>query len=297
MSLTELFDFEIPAHVVSLLLALGGLPLLVATLRGLRTQGLGLPESGAWPAVGWGREQGGLIFVLIVFVLQNVLHIILGGLAAWLTGPEGHFPLSEGSRTAALSLVTVAHWTIVCGLILRWLIATGRARVEMFGLTRRRWARSAGRGVVLLLAAEPLIIATLLAGTALHTWIVEEPPPIHPVLQSLGERPQTVHIVVLFLTAGVLIPFFEELFFRGILQTTLMRLGSAPAAITIASVLFGLVHMGIPTSVLPLTILGWALGYAFYRTGNLASCVVMHSLFNLISLSMAVLPHMAGRAA
>ncbi|HOI54149.1 MAG TPA: CPBP family intramembrane metalloprotease [Phycisphaerae bacterium] len=295
MPLTELLDPEILAYAVSLLLAIGGLPLLVATLRRLRTQGLGLPETGAWPAVGWGREQGGLLFVLIVFVLQNALHMAFGGLTAWLTGPEGHLPLSPGGRMATLSLVTVAHWIVACGLVLGWLIATGRARAETFGLTPRRLLRSAGRGAVLLLAAEPLIIATLLAGAALHAWIVEEPPPVHPVLQSLGEHPQAMHIVVLFLTAGVLIPFFEELFFRGILQTTLMRLGNATAAITIASVLFGLVHMGVPTSVLPLTIFGWAMGYAFYRTGNLASCVVMHSVFNLMSLSMALLPHMAGR--
>ena len=82
----------------------------------------------------------------------------------------------------------------------------------------------------------------------------------------------------------LVIPFFEELFFRGFIQTSLMRTGSPAAAIIAQGVLFGLVHMGMPASVDSLTIFGLALGYAFYRTRSLVSCFLMHAAFNLRTL-------------
>ncbi|MBN2584745.1 MAG: CPBP family intramembrane metalloprotease [Planctomycetes bacterium] len=291
MSLDKLLQSEIAGNAASIVLLLSGLPLLLAIMAGWRRKGLGLPYDGAWPAVTWGRLHWGLPFVLAVFVCQSLLHQAAGTAANSLAGPGGLAALPRPTQAVAGSLATVAHWAIVCGAVLTWLALARKATAAALGLSTRRLAKSVGYGLVLLLAAEPLIVATLAIGNGVHAWL-RGPAPGHPVLQSLGQGPQPVQMIVLFVTAGLVIPFFEELFFRGILQTTLMRSGSAVAAITVSSLLFGLVHLPVPTSVVPLTILGWAMGYAFYRTRSLASCVAMHSAFNLLSLSLTVLPQM-----
>ena len=49
-------------------------------------------------------------------------------------------------------------------------------------------------------------------------------------------------------------------------------------------ILFGVVHVSQPQVVLPLTLLGIALGWAYERTGSLVPPMVAHSLFNLKTL-------------
>ena len=120
--------------------------------------------------------------------------------------------------------------------------------------------------------------------------LVKGPAPVHPLLAALTEGPEPWQIVAMFVMAGLLIPFFEELFFRGFILTSLMRTGSPVAAIVAQGVLFGLVHIGVPTSVIPMMIFGMALGYALYRTRSLVSCFLMHAAFNLMSLTLTVLP-------
>ncbi len=94
-------------------------------------------------------------------------------------------------------------------------------------------------------------------------------PPINPVLLTL---------------MIVVVAFWEEAIFRGVLVTHLRRIiGGWTLAVLIPACLFGVLHIGAqePIVAIPLAVLGviWAL-FTLWRRSILAS-VVGHTLFNL----------------
>jgi membrane protease YdiL (CAAX protease family) len=107
--------------------------------------------------------------------------------------------------------------------------------------------------------------------------------PQKELLELLAHLRGAWAVTLVFLTVAVLAPCFEELMFRGFLLPWLgERLGTHRGrllAVAITGVSFGVMHMqplGLPT----LTTLGIVLGFAFLRTGNLATSILVHGLWN-----------------
>ncbi len=124
----------------------------------------------------------------------------------------------------------------------------------------------------------------------------------HPTFQALDEPNRTlVQKLILYGSAVVVAPLAEELFFRGILQTTLIQFrwgllvpqlmppSSVPvdhrpstfqrwAAIVIASLAFAAVHQGDQAPIIFVLALG--LGYVYERTGILWASMALHAAFN-----------------
>lgn len=75
----------------------------------------------------------------------------------------------------------------------------------------------------------------------------------------------------------------EELFFRGFIQRNYtVSLGPA-GAVLFTGFVFALFHMDI-ANLLPLTLLGWYIGYIYRRTGVLAAPAAVHATNNLAAL-------------
>ncbi|MGE5594709.1 MAG: lysostaphin resistance A-like protein, partial [Hyphomicrobiales bacterium] len=85
--------------------------------------------------------------------------------------------------------------------------------------------------------------------------------------------------------AGVLAclvaPFGEELFFRGLVFTGLIRWGFLPAA-AISAFVFTLAHIDIG-SLIPFFLVGLVMAYLYWWRGNLWDSIIFHFLFNSIS--------------
>jgi hypothetical protein len=106
-------------------------------------------------------------------------------------------------------------------------------------------------------------------------------------------------VIAIFTVVGA--PFFEELFFRGVLLRSLARLFGTvgrwvgPAlAIIVTGVLFGLAHAE-SLQLLGLATFGIILSCVAYRTGRLGMNMVAHASFNMVALAAVVLPLAAGR--
>jgi hypothetical protein len=87
-------------------------------------------------------------------------------------------------------------------------------------------------------------------------------------------------LLIAVVKVGVAIPFFEEFFFRGIVQSTLARTLSPAVAIAVASAIFATAHFTQPQAVPSIFLLSLGLGYVFYRSQSLVAPWIMHSLFN-----------------
>lgn len=85
------------------------------------------------------------------------------------------------------------------------------------------------------------------------------------------------------ISMALLAPLLEEFLFRGAIQGYLLTNGSKPwVAITIASLIFGVVHMN-PAQIPFAFLLGMMFGWLYYRTGSLLPGIVGHILNNSIA--------------
>ncbi len=91
--------------------------------------------------------------------------------------------------------------------------------------------------------------------------------------------------VRLLLLVGFVIPAAEELFFRRLLFGALRPLGVF-SALFLTAVIFGVLHWFI-YGMWVLVFFGIVLQWLYLRTGNLATNILAHSIFNLVSLCAA----------
>ncbi|MCR5696288.1 MAG: CPBP family intramembrane metalloprotease [Marinilabiliaceae bacterium] len=79
---------------------------------------------------------------------------------------------------------------------------------------------------------------------------------------------------------AILPAFCEEIFFRGVLQRTLIKATSSTASgIALSAIFFSLMHFDI-AGFLPRAILGVMLGLIFYYSGNLWLSILAHTINN-----------------
>jgi membrane protease YdiL (CAAX protease family) len=104
-----------------------------------------------------------------------------------------------------------------------------------------------------------------------------------------GQKDDGVGFAIVTLIVALGAPFFEELFFRGLIRTALAaRLGPGRAVVA-QGLLFGLAHYepsngwGNVAVIVIIAGLGMILGYAALRTRRLGAGMIGHSLFNLIT--------------
>lgn len=147
---------------------------------------------------------------------------------------------------------------------------------------------SVARWGMLALGAALFIVAITTLQHYLITWLLELlypglRPPSHPVMDAFRSDPFApwgqLHLAA---QAALVAPLVEEIYLRGFMLPVLWRfVGSRWIAILITSVLFGVLHLGVPTSVIPLISMGVVLGYLRIRYQSVTLCVVVHILFNL----------------
>jgi membrane protease YdiL (CAAX protease family) len=86
-------------------------------------------------------------------------------------------------------------------------------------------------------------------------------------------------------------PITEELFYRGFLLEKIEKLSSAPTAIIITSILFGLAHL-TAGNIYPAILTGLAgavLGIVVIKKQNLTIAIIAHIFFNVASFSLYIL--------
>ncbi|MGR6546569.1 CPBP family intramembrane glutamic endopeptidase [Paenibacillus tundrae] len=91
----------------------------------------------------------------------------------------------------------------------------------------------------------------------------------------------TFQTIFAALAISIIIPFFEELLFRGLLFTTLSNKYGAWWAIIISSLIFGMLHGGV---FIATSIFGLVFGYIFYKTKSLIPGIVLHMIWNSLSV-------------
>ena len=92
----------------------------------------------------------------------------------------------------------------------------------------------------------------------------------------------TNDFVITLVVAGLLIPFYEEVIFRGFLFGALERRWDGALALGVSSVVFAVIH-GL-THLPVLLVVALALGWLRLRTCDLRRSILLHSFNNTLAI-------------
>ena len=105
----------------------------------------------------------------------------------------------------------------------------------------------------------------------------------------IGRMNNFIDYLVSLVMLAVLPGMFEETFFRGCLQNLLSRWWKMPIlSIIVTAIIFSIVH-GSYFGFLSRVVLGFVLGWMYYRTGNIWLNIIAHAFYNATSLTLLYL--------
>jgi membrane protease YdiL (CAAX protease family) len=158
---------------------------------------------------------------------------------------------------------------------------------SLAGLSKMSFSRALFTGVVLLIAAYPPIA---LADVIAQNFFGGGTKSSRQQIVDLFTGSETIRdrVLIIFL-AVVIAPIFEEFVFRFFLYGVFKRYFGWFVALLLNALLFGLVHMHLPSFV-ALFVLGGCLTVAYEWSGSLLVSMTMHAFFNAIMLTILAFP-------
>ena len=216
---------------------------------------------------------------------RALLIVLLGWfLCLLLSGPAIGFVLAllPFLRPVALPLAYLFHASLGLAFL------CGAEGITPRHLWRRAVPGQMGRAAAAGLGFLALAFAAVMAvGLALSPLLRHAEPPQRELMEVLTHLSGPVSVTLVFLTVAVAAPVFEELLFRGFLLPWLgerLQAKIGPRfgwvlALAVTAVTFAAMHMqpwGLPT----LSTLGFVLGLAYVRTGNLGTSMLVHGCWN-----------------
>jgi hypothetical protein len=151
-----------------------------------------------------------------------------------------------------------------------------RATWSDLGLRPFPW-QALGMGCALMVLSV-LFNMVFAAGLALFGLQIQ--PDITPIFEQSGMP------VLILLGGAILAPIVEEIFFRGFVFGGLRKRWGWRWAALVSSLLFGMAHI-VPTSFLPIMILGLIFSALYQLSGSIWPGILMHMLTNVVALSAA----------
>ncbi len=211
---------------------------------------------------------------------------ILVLLAVWIGVSAGIFKtlelfFAEGSPCPQLLAIVAGQMLFLIGGLIVAATTFRAGLVRGLGLSVRHWPWDTIRGVVAYLAVFPVCIGLLLLTIY---FLPEKLIRQHELLTSIKTVSPFWQAVVIF-SAVVLAPISEEIFFRGLFQSMIRKYTGRPwVAIITSAALFAVFHFACPQTIPALLALGIVLGYNYARTGRLLAPILIHAIFNTVTI-------------
>lgn len=179
-----------------------------------------------------------------------------------------------------LSVPLAVFWVVLVGAVV---VASQRAGSGAVGTDTGwsfRWVDLGGLaiGVICQLAMIPALYAPL-RGVWPETFANEE---IEERARGLVERADGATVLLLWALVVIGAPVVEELFYRGLLQRTLLPI-SVPLGLGVTAVIFGVIHFA-PVELPGLIAVGLVFGMLAWKSGRLGPAITAHVGFNAAGL-------------
>ena len=214
-------------------------------------------EKQVYPGIG-----GALVLLFIVIVLILIISVVMNMV---LDSSVARSPYS-------LSAVNAIAITLVIYMAYK---RTGRAFFKLFPL-------KALSGPLLFVLAVACISMTVIFSEVdnIFRYFFPIPESIYRLFADIYLADDLVSSIVLL---GIVAPLTEEFLFRGVILNGFLKNYSVQKAVIVSALLFGLIHLN-PWQFLSGFAGGIYLGWLYYRTENLLTCIFVHSFYNLFPL-------------
>ena len=186
--------------------------------------------------------------------------------------------------TGFLRTLTVAKWPILVGalvLLVPALLYLRRKHCNLQAVFRLNTI--SGRVMAVTLVLGLAITAIVLAFDATINQILPFPKILRLQMREALLVEGAFDWFILILGGVILVGTFEEMLFRGMVQTTLEIRHSPLPAIALTAVLFGAVHLD-PWRFLQFIVLGFFLGILAWKSKSIIPSAIVHAQNNLIAV-------------
>ncbi len=220
------------------------------------------------------------VFLLLWFCITIIAAFIIDSLTAKSSEQEVVF-----IQTVAQALINVAFAFVA-------LIAAGKffaRRLKGFGINLKKIPKDLIFAFSYLFAVVPVVYAALQATFVIGRLVFGGDFQIQPheQIEMIESYTQPAIQAAILISGALVTPFFEEILFRGLIQSSIRSYNIRPwPAIVITSIIFTLLH---PSGLQPAVfVLGMLLGYAYEKSGSLFRPMFIHALFNGLTLITAI---------
>jgi uncharacterized protein len=213
----------------------------------------------------------------IVYALFVVKKKILTGLPDWQDAIAYNLVFCVGVIPAIVTSIMIARLTFARGL-------------KGLGLNSKTIPRDFAAAFLNLFAITPVVLGAIILTTIIGKLILGDKfqMPRHEELKQIIAYSQWQVRALIVFTAVVVAPFYEELIFRGMIQTLLRSYIVRPwPAIFLTSLFFVICHEN-QEHWLALFALSLCLGYTYEKSGSLFRSIFVHALFNAMSVLAAL---------
>ena len=229
-------------------------------------------------------HAGPALFAMLIgcFIISAITAIAV-------SGAQGIGPNDARTIPQQGALVLVVGFVGVVAAVGTIMIARKVWKLKRFGIHSTGWLLGLMLGaavfpITLCIAQLSSLVFTLLGNGSAEAIA-------HDTLKDIVSPEAGAWRWVFVLGAVIFTSIFEELLFRGLLQSAIASiLRSRWLALFVASLLFTAVHIspGIEPHTLPaIGVLGLAMGIAYERTGKISVPIAMHAAFNAINVGLS----------
>jgi uncharacterized protein len=233
----------------------------------------------------------GLMAVGVMFT--SVMGVLLGQLLGWDMNQLGAGRLTDEASPAlcwqfrALALLSQIGVFLLPGFLLAPMFGRLLPSLQT-GVALNRWPNwgMIGLGCLLLLGVMPLEGALFEWNKSL-LWsesMREAAEAANTTIRNMLQMPDWGNYLFCLFLFAVVPAFGEELVFRGIVQTQLMRLLSPWVAILLTGGIFSFIHLQFD-GFFARWLAGVVLGFLFWRSGNLWVVIAVHFLHNALQVT------------
>ncbi len=261
-------------HLLPIWLIWAGVSLMLAHAvlanRGAEASLIRIPRESAEP----------LMLLLPVAGLVFLTWIFASGFWVSLTHDPAVTDPPPGER--ALQAMIVPLVPTLLGLFL----LRAKPMRQTLGLSRSGIAPGVMWGLIGIVIAMPFVWWSYQATLMGLAYFQIDHPAKHKLLLEMDAPVATWVRFAVIVAAVVVAPAFEELLFRGLLQTSLRKLTASPIlAIVASSFVFAIIHE--PWTAIPIFVLSVCIGVIYELTRNLIAAIVMHAAFNAMGIAFS----------
>ena len=187
-------------------------------------------------------------------------------------------PFANRMRMPQYWLSGLFGYVLLLGMMRTIVLIERNGSPRQLGARREGIGRAALIGVLGFIGVMPLFHLMVEAQAGFFKDV-----PVQEALQALWYTKSPTVLALSVFTAVVGAPVAEEFLFRGMLQPALQRWFNPWTGWVLTALFFGFAH-GSPALIVPLFVLGLALGYVHSRARSIVAPITLHALFNGLSL-------------